>query len=101
MTTASQKRELLRPNSQAVEHRALSIKHMPRPNRSYFDASAPCVCQAKTPAAVLRKNFRLSFESPHSEPIEVQWKGSDCLSSIYRRLGKSDRSRRTPAWWCR
>jgi hypothetical protein len=34
------------------------------------------------------QKFRLSFESPHSEPIEVQWKGSDCLSSIYRRLLK-------------
>jgi quercetin dioxygenase-like cupin family protein len=44
MTTASQKRELLRPNSQAVEHRALPIKHMPRPNRSYFDVGIGSVC---------------------------------------------------------
>jgi quercetin dioxygenase-like cupin family protein len=44
MTTASQKRELLRPNSQAVEHMALSIKHKPRPKRSYFDVGIGSVC---------------------------------------------------------
>ena len=44
MTTASQKRALLRPNPQAVEHRALSIKHKPRPKRSYFDVGIGSVC---------------------------------------------------------
>jgi quercetin dioxygenase-like cupin family protein len=44
MTAASQKRELPRPNSQPVEHRVLSIKHKPRPNRSYFDVGIGSVC---------------------------------------------------------
>jgi quercetin dioxygenase-like cupin family protein len=44
MSTASQKRELLRPNPQAIEHTVLSIKHKPRPNRSYFDVGIGSVC---------------------------------------------------------
>ena len=44
MTTAPQKRGLLRQNSNAVEHRALSIKHKPRPKRSYFDVGIGSVC---------------------------------------------------------
>ena len=37
MAIAPQKRALLQPNPQAAEHTALSIKHKPRPKRSYFD----------------------------------------------------------------
>ena len=44
MTTASQKRELLRPSPQAVGHRASSIKHEPRPKRSCFDVGIGSVC---------------------------------------------------------
>jgi hypothetical protein len=33
-------------------------------------------------AAVLRKKFVCALRAPPSEPTEVQWKGSDCLSSI-------------------
>ena len=44
MTTASQKRNLFRPNSQAVERKALSIKHKPRPKRSYLDVGIGSVC---------------------------------------------------------
>src|ERR1700731_4211147 len=43
-TTASQKRKLFRPNSQAVERKALSIKHKPRPKRSYLDVGIGSVC---------------------------------------------------------
>ena len=39
MATKPHKRALLRPNPQAVEHKALSIKHKARPKRSYFDVS--------------------------------------------------------------
>jgi quercetin dioxygenase-like cupin family protein len=44
MTSAPQKRELLRPNTQPVDHRAPSIKHKPRPKRSYFDVGIGSVC---------------------------------------------------------
>src|SRR5262249_51071910 len=44
MTTASQKKELFTPNPQAIEHRVLSIKHKPRPKRSYFDVGIGSVC---------------------------------------------------------
>jgi mannose-6-phosphate isomerase-like protein (cupin superfamily) len=44
MTAASQKRELLSPSPQAVGHRASSIKHKPRPKRSYFDVGIGSVC---------------------------------------------------------
>ena len=44
MTTASQKRELLRPNPHALDHRVLSINHKPRPKRSYFDVGIGSVC---------------------------------------------------------
>jgi quercetin dioxygenase-like cupin family protein len=44
MTIASQKKELLKPNSQAGGGRVLSIKHKPRPKRSYFDVGIGSVC---------------------------------------------------------
>jgi len=44
MTIASQKRDLLRPSPQAIEYTALSIKHKPRPKRSYFDVGIGSVC---------------------------------------------------------
>lgn len=44
MATAPQKRALLRTNPQAVEHKALSTKHKPRPKRSYFDVGIGSVC---------------------------------------------------------
>jgi quercetin dioxygenase-like cupin family protein len=44
MTTAFEKKELLRPNPQAIEHGVLSIKHKPRPKRSYFDVGIGSVC---------------------------------------------------------
>ena len=37
MATASQRRSLTPADRRVVEHTALSIKHKPRPKRSYFD----------------------------------------------------------------
>jgi hypothetical protein len=58
-------------------------------SKIYFDISTffPQLDQASFDGAyrVLRKKFVCALRAPPSEPTEVQWKGSDCLSSIYRR----------------
>lgn len=44
MSATSQKKVPLIPNFQASTHRAPSIKHKPRPKRSYFDVGIGSVC---------------------------------------------------------
>ena len=44
MNTMSQKKESFTLTTQAATHGALSIKHKPRPKRSYFDVGIGSVC---------------------------------------------------------
>ena len=44
MNPTSQKKESFTLTTQAPTHRALSIKHKPRPRRSYFDVGIGSVC---------------------------------------------------------